>query len=352
MSYIQTFSSVLNVSGSVTVHYPPSEHGGTVTEYYQQNVPVNMNVTVNTAPFDQSVQSANYHVDGLTASVAAMNAANCAAIAECSEQVSDGIISGFYNLIRNDISTKKAETNTLLQTKTALLLEHSKAVTSMHSRMLKDFEREKAKYSAVISELDKELERRVTELNKPAFRIGKKVKQELLVAPFLSAAAETADSLGSHGGSGEKIAISGIREKVSGVLQRLGDLLFNNLHYREEMRNALWNRSVEQDEQQAYIPVAYCVSEGLESSQVVSRCFSSDVTGKERILEATSTYLKENGNVSRPIPDDELNLIEQAFSNMVQDNYTGLSDRNEFQERVYSEMLRMWKSDCPNIKQG
>ena len=188
MSYIQTFSSVLNVSGSVTVHYPPSEHGGTVTEYYQQNVPVNMNVTVNTAPFDQSVQSANYHVDGLTASVAAMNAANCAAIAECSEQVSDGIISGFYNLIRNDISTKKAETNTLLQTKTALLLEHSKAVTSMHSRMLKDFEREKAKYSAVISELDKELERRVTELNKPAFRIGKKVKQELLVAPFLSAA--------------------------------------------------------------------------------------------------------------------------------------------------------------------
>ena len=176
MSYIQTFSSVLNVSGSVTVHYPPSEHGGTVTEYYQQNVPVNMNVTVNTAPFDQSVQSANYHVDGLTASVAAMNAANCAAIAECSEQVSDGIISGFYNLIRNDISTKKAETNTLLQTKTALLLEHSKAVTSMHSRMLKDFEREKAKYSAVISELDKELERRVTELNKPAFRIGKKSK--------------------------------------------------------------------------------------------------------------------------------------------------------------------------------
>lgn len=310
-----------------------------------------MNVTVNTAPFDQSVQSANYHVDGLTASVAAMNATNCAAIAECSEQVSDGIISGFYNLIRNDISTKKAETNTLLQTKMALLLEHSKAVTSMHSRMLKDFEREKAKYSAVISELDKELERRVTELNKPAFRIGKKVKQELLVAPFLSAAAETADSLGSHGGSGEKIAISGIREKVSGVLQRLGDLLFNNLHYREEMRNALWNRSVEQDEQQAYIPVAYCVSEGLENSQVVSRCFSSDVTGKERILEATSTYLKENGNVSRPIPDDELNLIEQAFSNMVQDNYTGLSDRNEFQERVYSEMLRMWKSDCPNIKQ-
>ena len=339
MSYIQTFSSVLNVSGSVTVHY------------YQQNVPVNMNVTVNTAPFDQSVQSANYHVDGLTASVAAMNAANCAAIAECSEQVSDGIISGFYNLIRNDISTKKAETNTLLQTQTALLLEHSKAVTSMHSRMLKDFEREKAKYSAVISELDKELERRVTELNKPAFRIGRKVKQELLVAPFLSAAAETADSLGSQSGSGEKIAISGIREKVSGVLQRLGDLLFNNLHYREEMRNALWNRSVEQDEQQAYIPVAYCVSEGLENSQVVSRCFSSDVTGKERILEATSTYLKENGNVSRPIPDDELNLIEQAFSNMVQDNYTGLSDRNEFQERVYSEMLRMWKSDCPNIKQ-
>ena len=83
MSYTQTFSSAINVSGSVTVHYPASEHGGSTTAYYEQTVPVNMNVTVNTNPFEQSVQNANLSVDGLTASVTAMNAANCTAIAEC-----------------------------------------------------------------------------------------------------------------------------------------------------------------------------------------------------------------------------------------------------------------------------
>ncbi len=351
MSYTQTFSSAINVSGSVTVSYPPSEHGGTKTAYYEQTVPVNMNVTVNTNPFEQSVQNANLSVDGLTASVAAMNAANCAAIAECSEQVSDGIINGFYNLIRNDVTTKKAETNTLLQTKSALLLEHSKAVTDKHDRMLKDFEREKAKYSAVVSELDKELERRITELNKPAFRLSRNVKQEVVVRPYLSQAAETADLLGRGSSAREKIAITGLRDKVSVVLHKLGESLISNLRYREEMSNALWSRGAEEEKQQEYIPVAYCVSDSIETRQSIRRCFSSDVPGKERILEKADTYLGANGNESRDIPDEELNLIEQAFSNMVQDSYTELTEHNEFQERIYSEIYRMWRTDYPGLKQ-
>lgn len=351
MSYTQTFSSAINVSGSVTVHYPASEHGGSTTAYYEQTVPVNMNVTVNTNPFDQSVITTNNYVDGLTASVAAMNAANCAAIAESSEKVSNGIINGFYNLIRNDITTKKAETNTALQTQAALLLGHSKDMAEKHDRMLKDFEREKAKYSSVISELDKELERRITELNKPAFRLSRKIKQDVIIAPYLSLAAETADGLSRGSSSREKIAVSGLRDKVTSVLHRLGESLFSNIHYREEMQNALWNSNIDSDEKQAYIPVAYCVSDSIESRQTVRRCFSSDTPGKQRILQAADTYIGENSNIGREIPDDERNLLEQAFSNMVQDNYTQLSEHNEFQERIYSEIYRMWKSDYPNLKQ-
>lgn len=351
MSYTQRFSSSLNVSGSVTVHYPASENGGSTTAHYQQTVPVNINVTVNTDPFDKSISKANLNVDGLTASVAAMNAANCAAIAECSDKVADRIINGFYGLIQNDISTKKTETHTVIQTKSALLLEHSKAVTDKHTRMQNDLERERAKYGMVFSELDKELERRITELDKAAFRISKKIRRDVVVKPYLSVAADTADRLSRGSDSGGNIAIAGLRQKVSVVLHNLTESLRSNLRYRHMMRNALWNKTVDEIKQQSFIPVAYCVSEDMTSPRTVCRCFVSENARKDGILSAVDSYVNANSGEARSIPEDDMKLIQQAFSSMLQDSYTSTGDRSEYQERVYSEIFRLWKADYPNLKQ-
>lgn len=351
MSYTQSYSSSIKVSGSVNVHYPASEHGGSMTAYYNDTIPVNINIAVNTEPFDKSVDTANLSVDGLTASVAAMNAANCAAIAKYSDQISDSIIGGFYGLIQNDISTKKTETNTVIQTKSALLLEHSKAVTDKHARMQSDLERERAKYGMVFSELDRELERRVTELDKPAFRLSQKIRQDIVIKPYLSVAADTADRLGKGSSSGGNIAIAGLRQKISTVLHNLNESLRSNLHYRHLMRNALWNKSIDENRQLSYIPVAYCISEDLSAPQRVCKCYSPESTNKDSVLNAVDSYVNSNSGEERDIPEEEMNLIRQAFSNMLQDSYTSTADRSEFQKRVYSEIFRLWKADSPRFKQ-
>lgn len=351
MSYTQRYSSSINVTGSVNVSYPASETGGTKTVFYEQNVPVNINVTVNTDPFDNSVGMTNNIVDGLTTSVAALNAANCAVIAECSDKISDGIISGFYGLIRNDITTKQTETNTLLQTKSALLLEHSKAVAEKHVRMRSDLERERAKYGMVFSELDKELERRVTELDKPAFNLSRKIRQNIVINPYLSTAADTADRLKHGSTTRNRMAIAGLRQKVSVVLHNLTESLRSNLHYRQMMSDALWSKSIDDSKQYAYIPVAYCIFDDLNSQQKVCSCYTSDNSCKDRILATVNSYVAANGSSARAIPEDETNYIKQAFLNMVQDNYTGIEERSEFQERVYSEIFRMWQADHPDLKQ-
>lgn len=108
MSYTRSYSSSIRVKGSMSFSYPAGEYGGSKLVTYDEVVPVNFQVTVATEPFDDSISNAGAHVDGLTASVAAMNAANCAAIAQCSDQISDSLINGFYNLIQSDITTKKA----------------------------------------------------------------------------------------------------------------------------------------------------------------------------------------------------------------------------------------------------
>ncbi|MGN1101384.1 MAG: hypothetical protein ACI4RG_04270, partial [Huintestinicola sp.] len=99
MSYTRTYSTSVTVYGSESVHYPASEHGGYTTVNYQQTVPVDICITVETSPFDNSVRNVGSNVDGLTASVAAMNAANCAAITANAEQISQSLINGFYSLV-------------------------------------------------------------------------------------------------------------------------------------------------------------------------------------------------------------------------------------------------------------
>lgn len=351
MSYIRSYSSSINVTGSVNVHYPASEHGGTTTVHYQQNVPVTVNITVATTPFDKSISNADKCVNGLTASVAAMNAANCAAIVKCSEQISDSLVSGFYNLIQSDISAKKAEESTAIQTKSALLLQHSKAVQDKHERMLTDVEREQAKFGKVFKELDRELERRVNEIDGSAFRLGKKVREDIVIKPYLSSAAVTVNQIESESNSRESIAIAGLRQKVSVVLRNLFDALHNNLRYRNTISNILWDKSID-EEQQFYVPVAYFVSDDVANTRSVCQCYASDNASRNSILAAVNSYVTENNNLeAKAIPVEEMKFIDQAFSSMVQDRYINSNDHNEYHERVYAEICRLWKVGCSTLKQ-
>lgn len=350
MSYTRTYNGSVTVTGEVSVHVDPTERGYNLTVPYSQTVPLTFNVTVDTEPFDDSVNTTSNKVNGLTAAVAAMNAANCAAITANANRVSDTIIDGFFGLIHNDITTKKAECSTQVQTKSALLLAHSETVKDKHTRMLNDVERERAKFGAVFSELDKELERRITELDRPAFKLSRKAREEVVLKPLLNGAATTAERISS--GSGDtRIAIAGFRHKISTVLQYLAGSLQNNLRYRHMMRDILWNKSIDA-EQMEYIPVAYCVSQDVMGAGNRCSCYVSENPNKTHILETVSAYVGENiAAEARPVSADDMKMIQQAFSSMVQDEYTSADGHDEYRERVYTEIFRMWKADADRIGQ-
>ena len=352
MSYIRRYSSSINVAGSVRVHYPASEHGGTTTAHYEQNVPVTVDISVVTDSFDNSISKAGKCVNGLTASVAAMNTANCVAIAKCSDRISDSLVNGFYNLIQSDISAKKAEESTEIQTTSALLLEHSKAVQDKHERMLADIEREQVKFGKIFEDLDRELERRIAEINRSAFELGKKVREDIVVRPYLSLAAATANQIEAESKSKGNIAIAALRQKVSSVLRNLSDALNKNYTYHNTISSILWNKSMDDEQQQSYIPVAYFVSEDVANARSACQCYAPDNAGTNSILAAVNAYVTENNKLEeKAIPTEEMKLIDQAFSSMVQDSYTASDDHNEYRERVYAEIYRLWEAGCSTLKQ-
>lgn len=182
MSYTEHFRRRVAVpySGSVSVSYPASQHGGTTTAYYSGTAyeDVDVEIHVDTTPFDRSIDGCNASVGGLTTSVAAMNAAQCASIRENAEKVSSTIINGFFQTVRTDLSTQKAELQQTVQARLILLREQKKSLLALQQKMSEDYARTSARYHKIFSELNDELANRIHEIDRHVFDFAKNVEEQ------------------------------------------------------------------------------------------------------------------------------------------------------------------------------
>lgn len=351
MSYTRSYSSSVTVQGSKVVHYPASEHGGSTMVSYSETVPINIDITVETSPFDKSVHRAGRNVDELTASVAAMNAANCAAIKVNSEKISQSLIKGFYNLINNDIALKKSENNSQLQSKIALLNTLANDTREKHARMSEDIERLRAHYNTIFKSLDDDLAKRIKEIDRPAFNLSEKIRNNVILKPYLSMAASTVSDADSDHHTLGSIAVARIRRKVSEVIETMADSLAKNLLYRRMMKDTLW-RTPTDDAAPVYIPVAYMLSDGIDSAGVTDEYYVSDIDSREKIISSVSSYVRsKNSGEAKDLPEEELKLIDQAFSSMVEESFLNQVSTDSYNERVHTEMLRLWHDGKNGMKQ-
>lgn len=351
MSYTRSYSSSVTVSGSKSVSYPASQYGGTTTVSYSETVPININITVETSPFDNSVNRAGRNVDELTASVAAMNAANCAAIKANSEKVSQSLVKGFYNLINNDIALKKSENNSQLQSKIALLNALANDTRDKHARMSEDIERLRTHYNTIFKGLDEDLAKRIKEIDKPAFNISENIRKGIILKPYLSMAASTVSDADSDQQTKSSITIARIRRKVSEVIETMADSLGKNLLYRRMMKDTLWHTRAD-EAAPIYVPVAYMLSDGINSAGTADEYYSSDNGCKDRIISSVSSFVRsKDAAEASAIPEEELKLIDQAFSSMVEESFLNQDNTDSYNERVYSEILRLWHSGKAELKQ-
>lgn len=107
MSYSRRFSRTVSVHYSGTVSYPASQTGGSVSYSGTAHELVEVDVHVDTGAFDASVAHCNNSVSGLTASVGAMNAAQCLAIRQNADKISKSIIDGFFSTVRTTCAHRK-----------------------------------------------------------------------------------------------------------------------------------------------------------------------------------------------------------------------------------------------------
>lgn len=182
MSYTRRFRKRIEVpySGSVSVRYPASEHGGTTTEYYSGTAyeDVEVEIEVETEPFDNSVDGCNSEVNMLTGSVVAMNSAQVLSIRKNSERVSKSIIDGFFQSVKSDISTQKMMLEQTVESRMMLLRDQMKTLLEKKQQMEIDYQRTSQRYHKIFTDLDKELSVRIHRLDQPVFNIVREIDDQ------------------------------------------------------------------------------------------------------------------------------------------------------------------------------
>lgn len=171
MSYSRRFSRTVSIHYSGTVSYPASQTGGSVSYSGTAHELVEVDVHVDTGAFDASVAHCNNSVSGLTASVGAMNAAQCLAIRQNADKISKSIIDGFFSTVRTDLRTQKAELEQAIEAKLLLLRQQAQSLQEKQQHMEEDYARTSARYQKIFNDLNNELSIRIHEIDQPVFKL-------------------------------------------------------------------------------------------------------------------------------------------------------------------------------------
>jgi hypothetical protein len=345
MSYRQNYRATVPYHGSAHVSYPASEKGGSMTVDYSGQVPVNVDIVVNTDPFDGSVTHCNGSIDALTGSMVAMNSAQCAAIKETGLQVSKSIIDGFFGAVNAELSQQLQALDSAIKADFGLIEQQAKAVTAQKGVMETDYHRISSRYVTLFADLDNECYKRIYALDKQSFLLSQKVQEELLSEKNRNNAALNLLEITEESSSKMLLVVSRINRKTSEVLQTLHDYISQETTIARLIDSFLSNETTGKPAT-VYAPVIVSEALQLEKPSPSYAVYVPDYTGegqKSEIARKVTAKCSEEKNISwTAIPTGEREMINKEFVSLTEKYFEGKDDA--FEERVYNTVLSMWQN--------
>ena len=103
--------------------------------------PVDINVIVETEPFDHSVDNCGHHIGALTDSIVGFKTANVLSKQENEKAIVNSATSGFASLIEQNLSLQNAGLEAQMHALAGELMQQCKTLADKHEVMNKDFNR-------------------------------------------------------------------------------------------------------------------------------------------------------------------------------------------------------------------
>jgi hypothetical protein len=349
MSYTQRFKDSIYVEGTTSASYPASEHGGTMRVPYSRNVSVDITVDVETSDFDSSVVYCNRSLDGLTGSVVAMNAAQCAAIQQTAGEVSQALIDGFFGTIRMELSQQIQALDSAIKAGFGLIQEQGKAVSAQKNTMETDYNRISSRYITIFQDLDNECYKRIYALDKNSFNLAWNIQKKLLVETNTNITAKNLLGIQDESSSKSMMMVSRINRLTLDVLKTLGDYIYQETTIAALINSFMTDEAVADtvyEYRTEYVPVIWVSRENPESGVSEADCYMPEnmsQTQKEMTAGAANRrFTTASESEWTVLREDEKTTLDKEFKVIAESVFS--ENTGEKDVRVYDMIMELWQN--------
>jgi hypothetical protein len=336
MSYTRRYSERIAVhySGSKTVSYPASQNGGSHTVYYDgtEYEDVNVNIDVDTNPFDRGVANCNTSVNTLTGAVVATEAAQIASINHNSKKVANTIVTGFFDYIRSDISQQIMELSQKIDAHLLHLRELAKTCIGKQKQMEVDYNRISSRYLKIFNDLNNELENRIFALDEPAFKF-KRNADDHSKRTCDSDLVSTVSVFGKEGGELQaKISASVAKRRALHAINQANIFLWKQKKSQSTISHCMLHENVATTR---FSPVCF-IETNDEKSQITKNVYQSDFLPKINNNEMVENFKNLQWNNGTKEQKDN---IHRYFNTEVSNTYNSI---NQHDERVKNMLVKIF----------
>ena len=335
MSYSRSYHQRIAVHYSGSVGYPASQGGGSVSYSGTTYEDVYVNIDVDTNPFDRSVASCNNSVNLLTGAVVATEAAQIISIDKNAKKVAGTIVNGFFSYIRSEISQQIAELSQKIDAHLLHLRELAKSCVAKQKQMETDYNRISDRYLKVFDDLNRELENRIFELNKPAF-VFKNDNDKHTVRTIGNDLVSTVTVFGAEGGGLQaKIAASVAKKRALDAINQANVFLWKQKRLQATINQSMLNENTTATR---FSPVCFIETSG-EKNQIGKSVYIADFLPKTNHNELITKFQKQKWAVATKEQKDH---IQRYFNSEVSNAYTA---NNKHDERVKEMIVKIFDVD-------
>jgi hypothetical protein len=293
--------------------------------------PVTVYVKVDTDSFDSSVRSCNKTVDVLTGSVVATEAAQIKSIREKSRKVGKTIIDGFFTTVKSEISQQIAELTSRIDSDLLHLKEMARRCVEKQKQMEVDYQRLTSRYSSIFEDLNKELENRIYELDRPTFKF-KEMSDKSASRSICTDMASTVAVSGAENSHLETlIGVSLAKKRALDAIDKANVFLVKQ---KSTERLLETSRIKDNGSGEYHAPVCFIETAG-ENNVVKRKVYCSQLLDSS-CMESYIDVLKDSEYSNS---DADTQRLKQHFSDEVADKYAYADSHNE---RVRDYITKMF----------
>lgn len=311
MSYTQTVHRTIAIHYSGTVSYPASQNGGRVSYSGTAYEQVEVNIHVDTNPFDREVVGCNSQINQLTGAVVATETAQVASIHKSSREIGSTIVQGFFKTVKSELSQQSAQLQVRIEATLGHLNELTKSLKRIKDQMTTDYNRLCSNYLKIFNELDSELENRIRALEQPTLNAYHSVDSVATLGINTGSVTGTSVSGSEHASLESQIQASLLKSRAVQAINGANKFLVQQQNETSLLQHCLLDV---EDATQHYAPVMYVETKDTNKTTSEDLYASPSL---EKVDHNKLTNDMRDGNWRGEIDNNRTEQIRLHFNSML-----------------------------------